>query len=91
MRYRVFSRRTRLSRRIRVVHAPSQAAACAVAQQEIFNDKLAVAIREVGQPTGTTGYVMAGSLWSSFDFDDVIQHRFLSSFLAARFAHPVKD
>jgi hypothetical protein len=40
MRYWIF-RRTRLSQRIRVVHAPSQAAACAVAQQKIFNDKLA--------------------------------------------------
>ena len=40
MRYWIF-RRTRLSQLIRVVHAPSQAAACAVAQQKIFNDKLA--------------------------------------------------
>jgi hypothetical protein len=60
-----------LSRRIRVVHAPSMAA-CAVAQQEIFNDKLAVATRE-RSPTGTAGYVVEGGLWSSFDFDDLIQ------------------
>jgi len=52
------------------VHAPSMAA-CAVAQQEIFNDKLAVATGE-RSPTDKAGYVVEGGLSSSFDFDDLI-------------------
>jgi hypothetical protein len=43
-----------------------------VAQQEIFNDKLAVATGE-RSPTGKAGYVVEGGLSSSFDFDDLIQ------------------
>ena len=54
------------------MHAPSLAA-FAVAQQEIFNDKLAVATGEPSQSSGAAGYVVEGGLRSSFDFDDLIQ------------------